>query len=58
MTAPVETAFPREPPGPVPFAGHKPDLELFTIARILGFIEALNPEARARVAAYVAARFL
>lgn len=52
---------PEEPPqvhGTVPFAGKAMDRELYAIARCIDHIDCLPQEARARVAAYVASRYL
>jgi hypothetical protein len=56
-TAPAP-ALPPELHGPVPFAGKAMDWELWAIARCINHIECLPAAARARVAAYVASRYL
>ena len=57
-TAPAPAAPTPRPHGPVPFAGHRIDFELVVITRCLHLIDSLEPAARIRVAAYVAARYL
>jgi hypothetical protein len=56
-TAPAPALSP-ELHGPVPFAGKAMDWELWAIARCINHIECLPAAARARVAAYVASRYL
>jgi hypothetical protein len=57
-TAASAPALPPELHGPTPFAGKAMDWELWAIARCINHIECLPADARARVAAYVASRYL
>ena len=57
-TAAPAPAHPSELHAPAPFAGKAMDWELWAIDRCVRHIECLPQEARARVACYVASRYL
>ena len=57
-TAAPAPAVPPQLHAPAPFAGKAMDWELYVIGRCVGHIDYLPAAARARVAAYVASRYL